>query len=127
VATPHPQRPIECSDNFTATLRFANGTVATLAYSGAGDPRMPKERIEAFGGGLAATIDDFRRLEVYAGRKKRVERGGQDKGHRAEVAHFLAAVRGQEDPPSAESYLVSSRATLALATSLRTGLPEALD
>ena len=59
VAVPQPGRPIECSDSFTAHIRFGNA-VGTLVYSGGGDPRLPKERLEVFGGGVAAVLDDFR-------------------------------------------------------------------
>jgi predicted dehydrogenase/threonine dehydrogenase-like Zn-dependent dehydrogenase len=123
LAVPHPQRPLECSDEVVATLRFANGGVGSLVYTGGGDPRLPKERIEAFGGGLAAVLDDFRRLELSRGGKRRVTKRRQDKGHKAEVARFVAAVRGTAEAPDAEGYVASTRATLALAESLRTGLP----
>jgi predicted dehydrogenase/threonine dehydrogenase-like Zn-dependent dehydrogenase len=123
VATPPPDRPLECSDSVTATLRLADGTVAALVYAGDGDPRLPKERIEAFGGGLSAVLDDFRQLEIYRRGKRAVVRRRQDKGHAAQVAHFLAAASGMAPPPPAQSYLSSARATVALADSLRTGVP----
>jgi predicted dehydrogenase len=123
VATPVHERALETSDDVCATLRFANGSVATLLYSGSGDPRLPKERLEAFAGGLAAVVDDFRRLELYRGGRRTVVKGAQDKGHRAQIARFLEAVAGRAEAPPAESYLHSTRATLALAESLRTGLP----
>jgi polar amino acid transport system substrate-binding protein len=122
-ATPISDRPLECSDSIAATLRFADGSVASLVYAGNGDPGLPKERIEAFGGGLAAVLDDFRRLELYRSGKRRVVKQTQDKGHRAEVERFVAAAAGREEPPPVESYLVSTRATIALAEALRTGLP----
>jgi predicted dehydrogenase/threonine dehydrogenase-like Zn-dependent dehydrogenase len=123
VATPTDDRPLECSDNFVASLGFASGSVGTLLYSGGGDPRLPKERLEAFGGGVAAVLDDFRRLEFFRGGKHTLVKSKQDKGHRAEIARFVAAVRGVAEAPAPESYLASTRATLALAESLRTGLP----
>lgn len=122
-AIPQAERPIECSDELVATLRFANGSVGTLIYTGAGDTRLPKERIEVFGGGLAAVLDDFRRLEINRGGKQTVEKGKQDKGHAAEVARFVEAVAGRAEAPPVESYIGSTRATLALADSLRTGMP----
>ena len=121
VAVPSAQRPLECSDGIAATLRFANGSVGTLLYSGSGDTRLPKERFEAFGGGLSAVLDDFRRLELYRSGKREVVKRRQDKGHRAEIAHFVQAVRGKVEAPDVESYLSSTRATLALAESLRSG------
>jgi predicted dehydrogenase/NADPH:quinone reductase-like Zn-dependent oxidoreductase len=122
-ASPQPVRPLECSDSLVATLRMADGTVATLAYSGNGDPRLAKERVEAFGGGISAVLDDFRRLELYRDGRRTLVKGRQDKGHRREIARFLEAVAGRAEPPSVSSYLESTRATLALAESLRSGLP----
>jgi predicted dehydrogenase/threonine dehydrogenase-like Zn-dependent dehydrogenase len=121
VAVPSAQRPLECSDGIAATIRFANGSVGTLLYSGGGDTRLPKERLEAFGGGLSAVLDDFRRLELYRAGRREVIKQRQDKGHRAEIAHFVQAVRGKVEAPDVESYLSSTRATLALAESVRTG------
>jgi predicted dehydrogenase len=121
VATPQPGRSLECSDEIVATLRFANGAVGTLLYSGGGDERLAKERVEAFGGGLAAVLDDFRRLELYRDGKRRVLKGRQDKGHRAEVEHFVKALAGEVEPPNTASYLDSTRATLALVESIRSG------
>ena len=123
VAAPQPERPLECSDTFAVTIRYADGTVGSLVYSGGGDPRLPKERIEGFGGGTAVVIDDFRRLELYRGGKQRIDKLRQDKGHKAEVKQFLAAVAGESPPPSAASYLLSSRVTLAIVDAIRTGLP----
>jgi predicted dehydrogenase len=121
VAVPHPARGLELSDDIACTLRFENGAVGTLLYTGSGDPQLPKERIEAFGGGLAAVLDDFRRLELYREGKRSVEKGRQDKGHRAQIAHFLGAIRGTADAPLVDTYFSATRATVGLAESLRTG------
>jgi predicted dehydrogenase len=122
-ARSQPGRPLECSDEVVAVLRLANGGVATLAYTGGGDPRLPKERFEAFGGGLSAVLDDFRRLELLRGGKRHVQKGRQDKGHGAQAEHFVRAVRGQSEAPPAAGYFASTRATLALVESLRSGMP----
>jgi len=127
VASPQPDRPLECSDNFVANLGFAGGSVGTLMYSGAGDARFPKERLEVFGGGVAAVIDDFRQLELVRRGKRTVVKSSQDKGHRQEIARFVAVVRGEEDAPSQNGYLSSTRATLALVDSIRTGRSVRLD
>jgi polar amino acid transport system substrate-binding protein len=122
-AVPHPDRPLECSDDVVATFRFNGGSVGTLLYSGAGDARLPKERIEVFGGRMSAVLDDFRRLELYRSSKRKVVKSSHDKGHRAEIDHFVSVLRGTASAPEVEGYLDSTRATLALVESLRTGLP----
>ena len=122
-AVPQSLRSLECSDSVVATVHFAEGGVGTLVYSGGGDTRLPKERIEMFGAGTAAVLEDFSRLEIYHRGARKVVKKPKDKGHRAEIARFVAAVRGTAEPPSLESYLSSSRATLALVQSLRTAKP----
>ncbi len=96
VATPLADHPLECSDRLAAVLRFADGSVGSLVYAGDGDARLAKERVEAFGGGLSAVIDDFKRLELYRGGRRSVVKQAQDKGHRAEIARFVAAAAGRE-------------------------------
>jgi predicted dehydrogenase/threonine dehydrogenase-like Zn-dependent dehydrogenase len=118
-----PDLAPELAQSFSATLHCANGAVATIVYAGDGDVGLPKERIEAFASGVTAVIDDFRRLDVYEGGRRRTSKGRGDKGHRAEIEHFLKAVQGVEDTPPVETYFASTRATLALADSLRTGRP----
>lgn len=122
-AIAQPGRPIETSDSFVATLRFGDSAVGTIVYSGGGDARLPKERVELMAGGMAAVLDDFRQLELYRGGKREVTRAAQDKGHRAQTERFVAAASGRAEAPSAASYLEASRATLALVEALRTGLP----
>jgi predicted dehydrogenase/threonine dehydrogenase-like Zn-dependent dehydrogenase len=120
-----PTAAPELSQSFVANLRCANGTVGSIIYAGNGDPRLAKERIEGFAGGIAAVLDDFSVLEIYDGGKKKTVKGNRDKGHRAQITAFLEAAKGHVEPPPAESYLAASRATLALADSLRIG--EAID
>jgi predicted dehydrogenase/threonine dehydrogenase-like Zn-dependent dehydrogenase len=122
VAVPQAGRAIECSDSFTAHIRFRNA-VGTLVYSGGGDSKLPKERLEALGGGVAAVLDDFRVLRIHRGGKRREWKSSHDKGHQAEIRRFLAAAAGQAEPPPARSYVESTRLTLALASSLMSGRP----
>ena len=122
-AAAQPDRPLESSDELVGTLRFGDGSVGTLVYAGTGDTRMPKERLEAFGGGASIALEDFRRLEVFRAGKRTAVKGRQDKGHGAQIRRFVEAARGHAEAPPAASYLASSRATLALAESLRTGAP----
>ena len=107
--------PPGADDGLAATLRFADGSVGTILYAPAGDPAMPKERIEAIGTGIAITVDDFARLTIHHGGKTRTRKAAQDKGQRALVKAFLDA-RATGTPPIALATLEAvSRATLGLA------------
>jgi predicted dehydrogenase len=117
-------------DNFLVTLEFANGSIGTLAYVANADKTFGKEFLEAFGGGLAARLDNYRTLLVRdRGRKiERRSRWRQDKGWRAEwqmfAAHLLAG--GPAPIPFAE-IVQSTEATFAAWRSLQTGEPVILN
>jgi predicted dehydrogenase/threonine dehydrogenase-like Zn-dependent dehydrogenase len=102
-----------CGDNAVISLRFANGSHGTISYLANGDRSYSKERVEVFGGGAVAVLEDFRCLElVRHGRKQTLRsRFRQDKGHRAELKAFAAAVRSRGEPPIPFDEIVS--ATLA--------------
>ena len=105
-------------------LRFADGSQGTVAYLSNGDPGIPKERVEVFGGGRAAVLDDFRRLELAGGGRRRVirSRWKQDKGHRELWAAFVDAIRSGGQPPIPYADLIAvARATLAAVESLHSG------
>jgi predicted dehydrogenase len=112
-------------DRSALTLRHANGGVSTLLYTGGGDHAFAKERVEVFGAGRVAVIDDFRRVETARdGRLKARRWRGQDKGHAAEVAAFVEAVRAGGPGPIPEAELIAtSRAALAALESARAGKP----
>ncbi len=86
--------PRYSGDNVLISLRFANGSEGTISYLANGDRSFSKERIEVFGGGSTAVLEDFRRLELVRAGKKQTEhsRWRQDKGHQAEWAAFAAAI-----------------------------------
>jgi predicted dehydrogenase len=112
-------------DNVAIVLGFTDGSVGTLLYASNGDVALAKERIELLGGGRAVVLDDFKLAEFYHGGRRRVARlRRQDKGHAAEFAAFLEAVRAGGPPPIpiAET-LASMRATFAALESLRAGAP----
>lgn len=116
-------------DDVTATLSFADGSLATIAYTAKGDIAFSKELIEAYGGGSVVVIDNFRALTVVADGKEKRTGGGrdQDKGHAGLLRAFVAAVAGGGRAPVAEAELVeTSLATIAIGESLRRGAPVAL-
>jgi predicted dehydrogenase/threonine dehydrogenase-like Zn-dependent dehydrogenase len=122
-------RPVGASarysgDNVLISLRFENGSEGTISYLANGDRSFSKERIEVFGGGGAAVLEDFRQLELARDGKKESQnsRWTQDKGHRGEWKAFAESVRQNSAPPiSFEDLVCSTLATFRIEESLATG------
>ena len=111
-------------DDLTITLNFADGGLATIAYTALGDTAYSKELIECYAGGAVVTIDDFRRLTVATGGKVTRPRKSttQDKGHAAQLKAFVDAVASGGGAPVDEAELFeTSLATIAVMESLQTG------
>jgi len=117
-------------DNVVAQFKFANGTLGTISYMANGDKSASKERIEVFGGGSVAILEDFRHLELVRNGRKSVSRARleQDKGHKAEMRAFVDAIRGEIPPPIPFEQIVGSTlATLRLQNACQTGQPLAIN
>jgi predicted dehydrogenase len=105
------------NDNIVCSLRFANGSQGTISYLANGDKSYSKERIEVFGGGSIAVLEDFRRLELVRGGNRRVYRSllRQDKGHRGEWEAFITAIQtGAVSPIPFREVVSATLATFAL-------------
>ncbi|MFB3134433.1 MAG: bi-domain-containing oxidoreductase, partial [Rhodospirillales bacterium] len=112
------------SDDVTVTLRFADGSLATVAYTALGDMAFGKERIEAYAGGAVFTIDDFRTLVVAEDGRvaSHGSRRRQDKGFTGALKAFVGAVAAGGPAPVDEAEVVeTSFATIAVLESLRAG------
>jgi len=111
------------------TVRFQNGSSGVITYVTAGNSRYPKETLDVAAGGLSARLDNFRKATLWIGRRQSTIRplGGQDKGQRAELTQFVEAIRtGAPMPIPVESLIATTRATIAVGTSLLSGCPERL-
>jgi predicted dehydrogenase len=77
------------SDNFSATLRYADGSLCTLTYTALGPKEgLPKERVEVFCDGEAYVLDDYKRVTRARTGEVLWESGEVDKGHFEELSRF---------------------------------------
>ena len=122
-ALPRSVYALGAGDDVSLTLRFGDGSSATIAYVASSDASAGKERVEVLGDDAFGLLDDFRRLELRRGGARTAARGKlQDKGHRAATAAFLAAVKaGGPCPIALDELAAVSRATFAALESLRSG------
>lgn len=111
--------------NVTVTLRLANGGVGVIHYMASGDPAVPKEYVEVFGGGRTAQLDNFRSLSMFRDNRRRRQRLlNQAKGHAEEMAAFTAALRrGGPMPIDLPSMIAVTETTFLIRQSLDQGAP----
>jgi predicted dehydrogenase/threonine dehydrogenase-like Zn-dependent dehydrogenase len=102
------------NDGVVVALRFADGSVASIAY-GSAMPVAGKERIEVLAGSRQVVIDDFR---VARADGRVLWKGRQDKGHAGHAVAFRQAVTGGVAVPT-EAMLGAMRATIRAAEKAR--------
>ncbi|RCK77981.1 MAG: putative zinc-binding dehydrogenase [Candidatus Ozemobacter sibiricus] len=117
VAARLPDEAQHPPDVATITLSFADGSLGTVHYFANGHKDFPKERLEIFGGGRILQLDNFKSLTGFGWPNFRQESlWSQDKGHQAQVAAFLAAIKeGRPSPIPFEEIVEVTRATLEAA------------
>src|SRR5579864_7327833 len=106
------------------SIEFTDGSLGTISYICNGDRTFSKERVEIFGRGCVAVLDDFRRLELVRHGRKQVFRSWlkQDKGHAAEWMAFAQCIQfGRPSPIPFEEIVATTLATIRIADSLRSG------
>ncbi|MES2179187.1 MAG: bi-domain-containing oxidoreductase [Gemmatimonadota bacterium] len=78
----------------TVLLSFEDGSVGTVVYTAEGGPGLPKERVEVHAGGVSFVLDDYKELTAF-GSASGLKTKTVDKGQRAHLENFHAALRGQ--------------------------------
>jgi len=101
--------------------RFAPFVIEAKRFMGSGPngaSSLSKERLEIFGKGRSAVIDDFKSLELH-GDKQIKEKSKQDKGHAQEVAAFFSALEtGADLPIPFEDCVLSTEASFMVLDSI---------
>jgi predicted dehydrogenase/threonine dehydrogenase-like Zn-dependent dehydrogenase len=86
-------------DNFVATIRFKDGSVASLTYTAMGSEIFPKETMEVFCDGRVITLNDYREVQVHGEPGEAYRAKTQEKGLREELAAFHQAALGFTEWP----------------------------
>jgi polar amino acid transport system substrate-binding protein len=110
--------------SYQASLRFGDGSVASLIYTTQALGHGPKEILTVAGRGVLAQLNDFRSLTLWRTRGRRSFRSKQDKGHEGALRAWVDAIRaGTEQPVDMLEIVAVSEATICLQESLATGAP----
>lgn len=104
------------NDNFVATIRYEDGSVATLTYTSQGSKNFPKERMDLYVDGTVFYMDDYKILEKYDAKKHELyASSSSDKGHKEEIKAFIACfTQGGEWPISLEDQILATHVSLCV-------------
>jgi len=90
---------IQATDNFTASIRYTDGSLCTLTYTSIGSSEVPKELMEVHFDGKTLILDDYRRLSFHGLSRKPKTVIQQDKGHLGEMSALADCLRGKGTLP----------------------------
>jgi len=86
------------SNTVTLIMKYADGSIANVSYISNGDSSFPKERVEIFGGGSVACIDNYKELTlVRSGKSQKINLRGQDKGQREMIKAYINSLSTDKD------------------------------
>jgi len=113
------QEDIFPTDNFTAHIRFTDGSICSLLYTALGSGDLGKERMELFFDGKSIVMDDYTTLCMYGSRKASVfdeTSAWPDKGHEALLTQFFDTINrdSYQSPISFERLLMTAELTLII-------------
>ncbi len=87
------------TDNFTASMTFEDGSIATLIYTAMGSKDYPKERLEVFVDGSVIELDDYKELRITGAKHKGLTTTLNEKGQREELEDLAKAILGGGEWP----------------------------
>ncbi|MGH9143731.1 MAG: bi-domain-containing oxidoreductase, partial [Vicinamibacterales bacterium] len=106
--------PYARNDNFTATIAYEDGSIASLMYTALGPKAgLGKEHITVFCDGEAFIVDDFKRLTRASDGSVLWQSSEPDKGHFEELSRLADAIAAGDAAPIPFEELVET-STVAL-------------
>ncbi|MEW6350134.1 MAG: bi-domain-containing oxidoreductase [Thermodesulfobacteriota bacterium] len=123
----NPSGPYGTRDNFVATVKFAEGSVATLTYTALGSADYPKERMEVYVDGKVLVMDDYRSITVHGSKSRGLKTRGPEKGQLEEVTVFADAILTGGPWPSPLWHQVQATEISFAVDALIAGSPRQLD
>jgi len=86
-------------DNFTALIKFCDGSIATLTYTALGNSKYPKELMEIYVDGMVIQLDDYKSMKILGKKTKKINSSLPEKGHFQEVESFANAIINKGEWP----------------------------
>ncbi|MBH30522.1 MAG: oxidoreductase [Candidatus Marinimicrobia bacterium] len=87
------------NENFSAHIRFVDGSLCNLTYTSLGSTAYPKEICHLFFDQTVFYLNNYTSLDVFGPIDDHFETSFQDKGHFEEMGCFFSAIRNKSDWP----------------------------
>jgi predicted dehydrogenase len=87
------------NDNFTAAIKYKDGSVCSLLYTALGNESIPKEKIEIYYDQKILILEDFLTLDIYDPEKSGMRSRVQDKGLLNELIEFGKSIKEGDGYP----------------------------
>jgi len=94
--TPHSEQYAR-NDNFTATIKYRDGSVCNLIYTALGAKEYPKEEMEIYFDGKIIRMSDYKKLDIFGARYKGLDSKMAAKGHMEELKAFAEAIKDKSE------------------------------
>ena len=87
------------SDNCFITVKYEDGSICNLLYTGQGSKDYNKEFCEVFCDGKVFVIDDYKLLTAYGAKTKKIQTTMSEKGQYQELLAFYDAIKKGDGYP----------------------------
>lgn len=87
------------TDNCVITVKYKDGSICTLTYTGQGSKEYGKEYFELFVDGAVITMDDYKQLKGYGIKIPEIKSAGSEKGQFEELEAFHESITKGDGHP----------------------------
>ncbi len=87
------------NDNFSATVKYKDGSVCNLIYTALGSKDVSKEQMDVYVDGKIITMDDYKKVTVFGSRTKGLDTSVPEKGQLEELREFAASIKNGDGYP----------------------------
>jgi len=94
-----PSKRFQRNDNFTASVKFEDGSVCNLVYTAMGHPDVSKERMEVYCENTIIQMDDYKGLAIFGPSATFPALRRSEKGHLEELQEFATHLREGNGQP----------------------------
>lgn len=100
-------------DNCVITVKYADGSLATLTYCANGSTKYPKEFCQIFCDNNTYILNDYRQTQIFGIKEETFSTKTADKGHYNELLKFADAIKkGNRFAIPLDSLLATSKLTI---------------